>query len=126
MFIDILQLNGVPGVRGGPGAVVPSSVEQVRGRAQDLVTPTTLVRKDWNVLVRRLMTVFVTTVKVSMYINMLELQIIDLPKMLHQGHNCLYNSPVGVVQDCLDGDGEGLSDSLKSIFIFLLLHTFFT
>ena len=59
-------------------------------------------------------------------INMLELQITNLPKMLYQGHNCLYKSPVGVVQDCLDGDGEGLSDSLKSIFIFLLLHTFFT
>ena len=126
MLTDLSQLNGVHGVRGGTGAVVPMSVEQVRGHAQDLVTPTTLVRKDWNVLGRRLMTVFVTTVKVSMYINMLELQIINLPKMLYQGHNCLYNSPVGVVQDCLDGDGEGLSDSLKSIFIFLLLHTFFT
>ena len=76
MFIDILQLNGVHGVRGGPGAVVPSSVEQVRGHAQGLVTPTTLVRKDWNVLARRLKTVFVTTVKVCMYMNMLELQII--------------------------------------------------
>ena len=126
MLIDLSQLNGVHGVRGGTGAVVPMSVEQVKGHAQGLVTPTILVRKDWNVLVRRLMTVFVTTVKVCMYINMLELQITNLPKMLYQGHNCLYKSPVGVVQDCLDGDGEGLSDSLKSIFIFLLLHTFFT
>ena len=70
MFIDILQLNGVHGVRGGPGAVVPSSVEQVRGHAQGLVTPTILVRKDWNVLGKKLKTVCVTTVVVR--INMLK------------------------------------------------------
>ena len=70
MLIDLLQLNGVHGVRGGPGAVVPSSVEQVRGHAQDLVTPTTLVRKDWNVLGKKLKTVCVTTVVVRM--NMLK------------------------------------------------------
>ena len=89
MLIDLSQLNGVHGVRGGPGAVVPSSVEQVRGHAQGLVTPTILVRKDWNVLVRRLMTVFVTTVKVCMFTNMLELQNINLPKLLYQDHSCL-------------------------------------
>ena len=65
------------GVRGGTGAVVPMSVEQVRGHAQGLVTPTILVRKDWNVLGRRLKTVFVTTVKVCMFTNMLELQNIN-------------------------------------------------
>ena len=70
MLIDLLQLNGVHGVRGGTGAVVPSSVEQVRGHAQGLVTPTILVRKDWNVLGKKLKTVCVTTVVVR--INMLK------------------------------------------------------
>ena len=70
MLIDLSQLNGVHGVRGGPGAVVPSSVEQVRGHAQGLVTPTILVRKDWNVLGKKLKTVCVTTVVVR--INMLK------------------------------------------------------
>ena len=97
MLIDLSQLNGVHGVRGGTGAVVPMSVEQVRGHAQGLVTPTILVRKDWNVLGRRLKTVFVTTVKVCMFTNMLELQNINLPKMLHQDYSCLYNSQVGVM-----------------------------
>ena len=70
MLIDLSQLNGVHGVRGGTGAVVPMSVEQVKGHAQGLVTPTILVRKDWNVLGKKLKTVCVTTVVVR--INMLK------------------------------------------------------
>ena len=70
MLTDLSQLNGVHGVRGGTGAVVPMSVEQVKGHAQGLVTPTILVRKDWNVLGKKLKTVCVTTVVVR--INMLK------------------------------------------------------
>lgn len=93
MLIDFLQLNGVHGVRGGPGAVVPSSVEQVRGHAQGLVTPTILVRKDWNVLGKKLKTVCVTTVVVRTY---------EYAKENH----VLFSGSCGG-QDCFHGVHEG-------------------